>query len=179
MPGQDNTVCFHCGLPVIPGSHFVQSGNGVDREFCCAGCMAITGFIEQGGMNRYYSLRDAHGNKPDEQEASGFEVFDSELLQRAWVKNENGRSQAEFLIEGLNCSACIWLIESWLSRLQGIESINLNYSTQRLTLDWVPEQIKVSEILQQIQKIGYKALPYSRKAKFALLEKQRVSQLKI
>jgi Cu2+-exporting ATPase len=52
------------------------------------------------------------------------------------------------------------LIEQQLSKLDGVESIQVNYATHRATVIWLPAKIRLSEILRTVHRIGYKALPY-------------------
>ena len=170
--------CYHCGLPVTATGQFADVSAGQHREFCCAGCLAVASFIESGGMNRYYALRDAPGNKPEESASLQFEVYDNPNLQKTWVIQKEEMADGELLIEGINCSACIWLIESWLAQLPGIRSAEVNYSTHKLHLNWDPKRIQPSRILKEIRNIGYGARPYSREAHHHALDQHRSSLLK-
>ncbi|MGB5705663.1 MAG: heavy metal translocating P-type ATPase [Arenicellales bacterium] len=173
-----NISCYHCGLPVsIPGK-FVAQANQSNQEFCCAGCLAVASLIQDGGLNRYYDLRDAPGNKPDQSSTTQFNVHDNPSLQKKWVRHHGERATGQLLIEGINCSACIWLIETWLGRLPGITSAEVNYSTHRLNLSWDPIIIQPSEILREIHNIGYSARPYSREAQQNSLDRQRSTLIK-
>ena len=176
--GQNVLACFHCGLPVITAGEFVDIQGNEPRQFCCAGCMAVASVISGAGLERYYRLRDAPGQKPDQQEQDEYVVFDNDLLQKTWVRKTGEDCQAQFLVDGISCAACVWLIENWLTRLPGIKSADINFSTNRLALEWDPRQIRVSEILQEIHKIGYQALPYTREARIELLDRQRSLLLK-
>ena len=173
-----DTSCYHCGLPVTAPGQFADVSAGQHREFCCSGCLAVASFIESGGMNRYYSLRDAPGNKPEESGSIQFEVYDNPALQKTWVIQKEESAEGELLVEGINCSACIWLIESWLSQLPGVQSAEVNYGTHKLHLSWDPERIQPSRILKEIHNIGYGARPYSREAHHRSLDQQRSSLLK-
>ena len=48
--------CFHCGLPIPPGSAFRFEGGEELREFCCAGCEAVWSAIHGLGLDEYYRL---------------------------------------------------------------------------------------------------------------------------
>ena len=170
--------CFHCGLPVIVPGQFADDSAGQHREFCCGGCLAVASFIGSGGLDRYYALRDAPGNKPEESDSIQFEVYDNPNLQKTWIIQKEELAEGELLVEGINCSACIWLIESWLSQLPGIQTAEVNYGTHKLHLSWDPERIKPSRILREIHNIGYHARPYSREAHHQALDQQRSSLLK-
>ena len=98
-------------------------------------------------------------------------------MQIGWV-TEGSTMSAEILVEGIHCAACIWLIENWLMQLPGAHSAYVNLSQSRLSIKWSADQLKVSDIFRQLEKIGYGARPFSQSTKQALLNKQRHTLLK-
>ncbi len=171
-------ACFHCGLPVTTAGEFRTRTMDGSREFCCAGCMAVSEVISAGGMERYYALRDAPGNRPDAVDSQQFLVYDNPRMQQGWLTRKEPHAEAEFLVEGIACAACVWLIESWLSRLPGVESAQVNFSTHRLGIRWNPSRVRVSDLLTAVHQVGYRALPYTREARRSLQENQRRELLK-
>src|SRR5581483_9997048 len=67
----------------------------------------------------------------------------------------------DLLLEGITCAACIWLNEQHLSRLPGVLSAQINYTTHRAQVRWDPERVALSQILAAVQAIGYRAYPSS------------------
>ena len=55
--------CFHCGLPVPAQGHWRAPLLGAERNFCCAGCLAVASTIASGGFESYYATRSAPGVK--------------------------------------------------------------------------------------------------------------------
>lgn len=174
----DATACFHCGLPVNTRGEFSRTSGSETREFCCAGCQAVSEIISAGGLERYYALRDTPGNRPQEIERSRFEVYDNPNLQQGWLTLREGEAEAEFLVEGIACAACAWLIENWLRRMDGVHLADVNFSTHRLTVRWDPARVRVSDLLLGVHQVGYTALPYTREARKSLQEGQRRELLK-
>lgn len=172
------TACFHCGLPVPAAGEFRTRAPEGHRAFCCAGCLTVSETIRAGGLERYYALRDVPGNRPDAVDHQQFLVYDNPGLQQGWLTRKDHHLQAEFLVDGIACAACVWLIESWLSRLPGVESIEVNFSTHRLEVCWDPSRTRVSDLLMAVHRVGYRALPYTREARRSLQEDQRRELLK-
>ena len=72
------------------------------------------------------------------------------------------------MIEGMRCTACVWLNESVLGRLPGVLGIGINATTHRAQVRWDPQRIRLSEILAAVRRIGYRAHPYdARQAEIA------------
>jgi Cu2+-exporting ATPase len=152
------------------------------REFCCAGCLAVSETIAGSGLLGYYRQRELPAIKPDDEVASRadeYRGFDHETVQAGWVKNKDDScSEATFLITGINCAACVWLIESYLAGIEGIHSAQINFSNNLMKVAWDPQRLKVSDILQAVSRIGYQAQPYTRETRYRLLDEQRGQLLK-
>jgi len=143
--------------------------------------MAVSETIAGSGLLGYYQNRDLPAIKPDENSVATEDYigFDHASVQAGWVVHNNDHSsEASFLIIGINCAACVWLIETYLGGLAGVQSAQINFSNNLMKLNWDPQIVKVSEILQAVSRIGYQAQPYTREARFRLLDQQRGQLLK-
>ncbi len=58
-------------------------------------------------------------------------------------------------IRGMTCASCAMSIEKAISRLEGVHSINVNYATEKATIEFDPEKITVSQMDDAIKKFGY------------------------
>ena len=144
------TDCLHCGLP-IPD----KSSGG--KDFCCAGCQAAYGMVQGLGLEKYYAQRcidpDVRPMRPDEGET----LFDF----ASYVKTEDdGTASLHLMIEGMQCAACVWLIENVLTRQVGVIHARINMTTRRLVLKWHPDKIDASGLVGLINQLGYKAAPF-------------------
>jgi len=63
-------------------------------------------------------------------------------------------------IEGIRCSACVWLIEKRLSQVPGLKSANLNVATEKLQVTWDAALSKPSDIIRAVREVGYVAYPF-------------------
>jgi len=95
-------------------------------------------------------------------------VFDNEVdvdaIKEAVVKA--GYSVAEQIehneitlpIEGMTCASCAANIEKAVKKLDGVESVNVNFSTEKATIKYNSKIVRISEIKQAIKKTGYEPL---------------------
>ena len=75
-----------------------------------------------------------------------------ELIEEAKTKEVN------ISIQGMTCTACAKSIERAVGKLNGVESIGVNFATEKASIRYNPDEARMSEIKQAIMKAGYKAL---------------------
>ena len=157
------TPCYHCALPVPPGSRFTADVLGQSREFCCPGCQAVAQAIVAGGLDHYYQHRSEASANPQAlpvQLAEELALYDRADVQKPFVRHEGEQAETTLLIEGISCAACGWLIEKHLLHLPAISEARLNLSNHRLHIRWVDSQLPLSDVLSELRHIGYAAHPY-------------------
>ena len=167
--------CYHCHLTIRGPVLFHATIDGQQRPMCCPGCQAVATAIVAGGLDSYYRYRTEPAQQADISEIQRAEylLYDRDDLQQAFTRTlSDNKREARLLIEGITCSACIWLLEHHLSSLAGVESVTVNLSQHTATLVFIPDQIKISELMLAIQAIGYKAHPWRQEQQEALLEKE-------
>jgi Cu2+-exporting ATPase len=175
-PGIDKNACFHCGLP-LNGSDLTITLDDKQEGVCCGGCQAVANAILDSGNADYYRFRDRNAETGSElvpEFLSKIKVYDHPSVQRQFVhRTDEHLSEVSLIIEGIVCAACIWLNEQYLRGLPGIVSVHINYSTHRAQIAWNDDEIKLSEILEAISRIGYLAHPYDPETQQQLYENQR------
>lgn len=156
--------CFHCLQPLPEDGGYKVKVAEHDRDVCCYGCQAIAQTIDQQGLLHFYQYRDT--SNPLQipllpEELKQLEAYDQDELQAQFTQlDDAGLRSTTLSIEGMTCAACAWLIEQQLTQLQGVEQARVNATTERVTIRWQPEQVKLSELLSQIAGLGYRALPF-------------------
>ncbi|MBI3782965.1 MAG: heavy metal translocating P-type ATPase [Deltaproteobacteria bacterium] len=156
-------TCFHCSLPIPAGSRFGVTLDGVFRQMCCPGCVAVAEIILSTGLDQYYryrnepapSLRDQ--TLPDAEELAR---YDRPALQKIFVRREGELRFITLAIDGLRCAACVWLIEQHLRRQNGVVDIAVSLTAQRAELTWNEAATRLSTVLGALARIGYRAYPY-------------------
>ncbi|HRQ93713.1 MAG TPA: heavy metal translocating P-type ATPase [Candidatus Accumulibacter phosphatis] len=160
--------CYHCGQAIPPSVDLSTRIDGQPRAMCCGGCQAVAQAIVDNGLVDYYRTRDALPDAPREAMPAiveGLQLYDHADFQKSFVRvlsDDAGQSEREasLILEGITCSACIWLNEQHLSRLAGVTAVEINYATRRARVRWDERRVRLSGILAAIAAIGYRAYPY-------------------
>jgi Cu+-exporting ATPase len=66
-------------------------------------------------------------------------------------------------IGGMTCAACSARVERAIKKLEGVESATVNLATEKATVIYDPQALRLSSIKEAIEKAGYKALDVSKK----------------
>lgn len=155
--------CFHCHEPVPEGTNFLVNYDNQPQHCCCPGCQAVAETILAQGLADYYRFRTAPAQKAELVPASlqqQLKNFDEPSVLADISQPCSRGQQIELSISGMSCAACAWLIERQLQQDAAIQAVSVNSSTARCQLIWQPEQKPLSEIIQQINALGYQATPF-------------------
>ena len=137
-----SAACLHCGDLV---SDSVQ--------FCCRGCAGAFELIKSLGLGRYYERRAQAGVVLGIQPKEAPVAADPS----AWIVTEpNDTCRLSLMVEGLQCGACVWLIEQSLLREPGVEQARVSLSTRRLTLAWRKDEADPIKLIDRVQRLGYR-----------------------
>ena len=142
--------CLHCGLEIGKDSAAAEG-------FCCPGCEAAYHLVQGLGLERYYERRcldpAARAMKPDAEGAP--------LNFAAHAKPQpDGTCILHLMVEGLQCAACVWLIESVLSRQPDVLSARVNMTTRRLVLKWRGGTDAADGLVDPVAALGYRLVPF-------------------
>jgi len=167
--------CFHCGL-AASGSTACH-GEIADKKqlFCCGGCLSVCQVIHEAGLDSFYQrLQKRQTNlTPPPDAPSDIDQYDLQEVQQAFVEQcKDGSHQARLMVEGIHCAACVWLIEKALAGMAGIIKAEVNLAHHRLLLQWQPQDISLSQIMQRLATLGYAAIPFDQEKAEGHLNKQ-------
>ena len=70
-------------------------------------------------------------------------------------RQEKDNKKLELKIDGISCQACVAKIERKLSRTDGVEKALVNISNNMADIEYDEKEIKASEIMNIIEKLGY------------------------
>ncbi len=71
-------------------------------------------------------------------------------------KSENAK--VTIPIGGMTCAACARRVEKAIGKLEGIEDTSVNFATEKATVTYDPQTVRLSVIRGAIEKAGYEAL---------------------
>lgn len=71
------------------------------------------------------------------------------------TNQENECQKLELKIDGISCQACVAKIERKLSKTNGVEKALVNISNNMADIEYNEKEIKASEIMKIIEKLGY------------------------
>ena len=133
-------------------------------HFCCKGCQGVYHLLNEEGLDTFYDKLGDTKLQPANQNNNDLEKFDLEGFKNKYIKvTEDGLHEVNLIIEGIHCSACVWLNEKVLHKKEGVIETSINYSNNKAKIVWDPSVVKLSELIETIRSIGYNAYPYDPK----------------
>ena len=174
-------LCFHCGELALEGNRWSLEIDGEAQIMCCPACKSVAETIISSGLKDYYRHRTALPEVSPQQKRHAsndvrdeLKLYDEIAIQQPFVSRIDDDAEAILVISGISCAACGWLIEHKLQQLEYVVSANLNLTTHRLMVRWCNDDIKLSQIFEEIHQLGYQAHPFSA----TKAEQQRVYESK-
>jgi len=129
----------------------------------CAACAAR---IEK-GLNRLDGVNSANVNLALER--VDIEYEDSSLSPERFTEvieklgyrvipsQDDDIKRVTLKIGGMTCAACSARIEKKLNSLEGVQAANINLTTERAAVEYIPGQVKVADLIKTVQSLGYEA----------------------
>lgn len=145
--------CAHCGQPVPAGA---------DADaFCCAGCRTVWSILHQGGLDGFYRVAEAAGERPNTARATGrgYAAWDDPRFQARHVRVDGSTRSAELYLEGVHCGACAWLIERLPRLVPGVLEARLELGRALCRVRWDPTRVELSSIAAELDRLGYPPHP--------------------
>ncbi len=149
--------CDHCLGDLNPSEIIQDKIDGSQKFFCCEGCRTVFRIIHEHGLDEFYRRRK--GWIPGRFESVNVNAEHFRDLVRVMSSDE---SRIEFIISGIRCASCIWLVEHLLKKKSGIIDVRVNYATHMANIRWNPEKITLQEILEVITSLGYLPRPFTK-----------------
>lgn len=144
--------CAHCGLTL--GTHWRSQ----DGPFCCKGCRAVYELIHDEGFERYYDLRRCATSPPAELRADTFNWLDT-VLEAAPLLPGSSVRRLQLDLQGLQCAACIWLLEQLFERHAGGVQLRINPAIGSVDMLWDEARGDLTAYLREVESFGYRFGP--------------------
>lgn len=159
--------CTHCHLPVPAG--LIRSGQA--EQFCCHGCQTAYRLIHDCGLEAYYAIQERQGAVPGtlpgavattDVDHSQYQEYDSEKFQTLFGKIGPSVGEMTFVVEGIHCAACIWLLEKLPQLVPGVIESRVNWGRRTVRVTWQLETVRLSRVAQTLAQLGYPPHPVGR-----------------
>jgi len=150
----------HCDLCDLPAGRepFTRAFDGVERAFCCAGCLNVYTILSESGLT-----------------AAGVDLRQTELFRESLqlglisTRDSGERTlppdaetrEALYHLSGLWCSSCGWLIEHALSREYGVVSAEVLFTSDLLKVKYCPQYLEPERIPNRVEALGYRIAEYT------------------
>jgi Cu2+-exporting ATPase len=147
------TVCAHCGIPVA-------SDQPDATVFCCNGCRAAHALITGCGLQDYYRLRTTTVDRPGD--PAGTVAFDSPAFTERHVRlRSDGLAEIAWFVDGIHCTACLWLLEHLPVLDAGVKQARLAFGESRLAVIYDPVATSPSQQAAVLVRLGYPVRPFA------------------
>lgn len=149
------STCYHCG-DTCREDHLRFD----DKDFCCQGCKAVYGLLQESGLCDYYELAEQPGVKEEGDAATvRAELFDlPEVREKLVEYAEDGITRVKLHIPQMHCSSCIWLLEN-LQRVEpAIIRSRVRFTSKELTITFHEDRFSLRKLVELLRRIGYAPL---------------------
>jgi P-type Cu2+ transporter len=139
-------TCLHCKLPLATGS---------TSAFCCRGCEAVHALLTDAGLSRYYDLGGGEGHPvaPSSVDHKWLEGIATRLAAQP-----PGLTRVTLDVQGLHCSACVWLLDEMFQRAPSSAGILVNPTIGTVELTVGPD-FPLTTFVNDIEAFGYRFGP--------------------
>ncbi|WMC92374.1 heavy metal translocating P-type ATPase [Kineothrix sp. MB12-C1] len=89
----------------------------------------------------------------------GLDVIKERITKIGYQVEEKSDSQNVTIpIGGMTCAACANRVQKAIGKLEGVEEVSVNFATEKATVSYLPQSVRLSTIKATIEKAGYQAL---------------------
>jgi Cu2+-exporting ATPase len=81
-------------------------------------------------------------------------------LARCVTTDPDGLHSLTLAVDGLQCGACVWLIETALGREANVLQCRINLTTRRLQLAWTGVVADGGRLVGLVERLGYRLVPF-------------------
>lgn len=148
LPAKRPEACKHCGTPLD------ASDAG---PFCCTGCETVYGILTSEHLETYYDLRGERGQPARDAGTQRGAPLWLEPIEKSLAEAPTAQ-RIELDIQGLHCTACVWLIQNLAKRHDGAMSLVVDPSVGRLHLV-AEKKLDLPALVADVERFGYRLGP--------------------
>ena len=146
-----NEICYHCGDDVIGKGYIL-----LEKKFCCNGCKMVYQLLSENNMEAFYTLDKKPGVKPSNASSNKYTFLEVDSIQSKFIDFQDGETvKVTLFLPQIHCSSCIYLLENASKIEPAILSCQVNFTKREAVICYDNSKIKLSELAQFLDKIGY------------------------
>ena len=77
------------------------------------------------------------------------------------MEKQSSADTVQLSLQGMHCASCAQLIERTLKKVKGVESVSVNYGTERAHVTFDREAVSIDALRTKVSEIGYEASEYA------------------
>ncbi len=144
-------ICYHCGDDVIGKGYIL-----LEKKFCCNGCKMVYQLLSENNMEAFYTLDKKPGVKPSNASSNKYTFLEVDSIQSKFIDFQDGDTvKVTLFLPQIHCSSCIYLLENASKIEPAILSCQVNFTKREAVICYDNSKIKLSELAQFLDKIGY------------------------
>lgn len=128
-------------------------------------CAACAGRVQK-AVSKIEGIENANVNLAtenltvefDEQRASLDSIKEAVIGAGYGVVEKSKQNHVVIPIGGMTCAVCAQRVEKALAKMEGISKVSVNLATEKASVEYDSQMVRMSAIKQCIEKAGYKAL---------------------
>ncbi len=106
--------------------------------------------LNDSGLARYYAERRTPAPRPGAAVAVALSLS---------VTEGGSASELRFHIDGLTCASCVWVAETLLGRVPGVDSAFVSYGSGNATVRFQPGSTEVAAVIAPLHTVGWNVRP--------------------
>jgi Cu2+-exporting ATPase len=149
--------CAHCGTHAAVATAVYAPDDLVhETPFCCDGCQLVAALVHEQSLDRYYALRD----RPIAPARAPTPVADAAWIEQyeQMISNSAGPIALSFDLQGIQCTACVWLLEAVFNKLEHGRHIEIN-SGRATVVALVERGFAIRDYVRSCRALGYVLRP--------------------
>jgi Cu+-exporting ATPase len=146
------TICYHCGEDLPKVKYEVG-----DKNFCCAGCMAVFKILSENNLCNYYVYNNNPGRQFKNEHHLAY-LDEPKIIDQLLDYRHESSSIITFYIPAIHCSSCIWLLEHLYKINPAIFSSRIDFLKKQVTISFNHEEISLRQLVETLNQIGYEPL---------------------
>ncbi|MFO0662925.1 MAG: heavy metal translocating P-type ATPase metal-binding domain-containing protein [Polyangiaceae bacterium] len=144
-PASAAANCLHCGAKALPES-----------DFCCAGCKSVYALLAEEGLLQFYALGGGKDTPARDASPEAIARLDRKWLEPIVAEHEKiaAPHRVDLGIQGMHCSACVWLLEALFKRSGTGGTISVSPTEGLVTL-YVTGEFPLVAFVDAVERCGY------------------------